>query len=162
MNSNENRNRLVPGPTHFIPTVVFNASGGRTVGPNTPRLIPGPTNVLPETVVNLAPPPTEPALNMTFFIRHGVASTAVAFDLMTAFADLNRLEVSLGGQGLKTDESRSELSPTNGVVRLVLLSACQTGAADRLKAVAQAVNSREQSTIPTRSFLSCEADVLAV
>ena len=33
---------------------------------------------------------------------------------------------------------------------------------DRLKAVAQAVNSREKSAIPARSFLSCEADVLAV
>src|SRR4051812_38179015 len=101
--------------THVFAPVEIDYAGGKPLAENLGQTE-TPVHVFAVSAIELSAAADAPALAVRFSLRHGVDPSAVSFDLMAAFADLNRLEVSLGGQGLKPDEGRSDLSGAGGVV----------------------------------------------
>lgn len=99
-----------------------------------------PVRLLSECVCDGADP--VPVLVLRLDVRPGADPAAVAFDALAAYAALNRYEISLGGSGLTPDESLSDLSASDGAVRLGLRAA-GAGAAERLARVVAAVNAAD-------------------
>jgi hypothetical protein len=122
-----------------------------------------PTNVLPAWAIDMNDPATSPALVLTFQVRPGVNPSAVTFDLFAAYALLDRYEISLGGGGLAPNETESDITTSNRVVRLVLSATEQAGAASRLARLADVVNGANQAirwgAIADRSFERSEAEI---
>jgi hypothetical protein len=120
-----------------------------------------PINVLPAWAIDMNDRATSPILVLTFRLRPGANPSAVTFDLFTAYAILDRYEISLGG--LAPNETQSDLTASNGVVRLVLSATEPAGAASRFARLADVVNGANpaihRDAIAGRSFEQCEAEI---
>lgn len=106
-----------------------------------------------------------PALILTFQLRTTTNTAAATLDLFTVFAVLNRYEISLGGAGLLPNETKSDLTASNGTLRLALTPTDAGGAIERLRKLAAAVNQPDtvlrRDTLANRSFEQCRAEVQA-
>jgi hypothetical protein len=122
-----------------------------------------PISILPVWTMRLAEPMPPPALVLTFRLRPGTTPSAVTFDLFAAYAVLNRCEISLGGGGLAPNETQSDLTQANGVVRLVLSATEPAGAASRLAKLVEAIKGADfamrMDILVGRSFERCEAEM---
>jgi hypothetical protein len=123
----------------------------------------GPINVLPTWTIDMNDPATPHVLVLTFRLRPGAHLSAITFDLFTAYAVLDRYDISLGGGGLVPNEAQSDLTASNGIVRLVLSTTKEAGAANRLARLADVVNGTNQvirwDAIAGRSFERSEAEI---
>ena len=122
-----------------------------------------PIKVLHTWSIDMVDPATSVVLVLTFQLRPGVNPSTATFDLFSAYSVLDRYEISLGGGGLAPNESQSDLSASNGIVRLVLSTTEQAGSASRLEKLADVVNGSNHDmrwdAIAGRSFERSQAEI---
>jgi hypothetical protein len=155
MTPKSNCGQTALAPETILPELAIDMSEGQRL-PSSLGKTEVPVHVLPEMAVDFGL--TVAALQLRLTLRPEATPGQVALDLFQLYAAVNQVELSLGGAGLLPRDATDEAATANGTLSVTFQPANLDGAAERLAAVATAINGAKDYP----SLQRCDAKLISV
>jgi hypothetical protein len=148
------------GPTNILPPIEFDFTSSEDTAYGKSELVTE-VHVLPPLTVDLTPEVSRPALRLTLRLRPTATPAEIAYDLFRLYAALNEYELSLGGSGLKFDESHGGSPTADGRVMLTFVLLTPDNAVQRIGELVKRINENVRVMFPASGVIeACEASLV--